>query len=219
VRIVIVGGGKVGGYLTHQLNDAGYTVTVCEQDPARAERLAEAGNGLVINGDGTDVEVLTGARVDRADWLLAVTGADETNLVACELGLTLGNPRTLARLNDPRNRPTFDALKIPVVAVTDLIGEVIERALDPAQLERITLFGRGALSLIEVEIPHTAKPRRVEEIGLPPETLVVAVLGETGLVATVPGSDTVVGPGSKVMAVTTLEREPQVRDALVGVDS
>jgi trk system potassium uptake protein TrkA len=213
VKIVIVGGGKVGGYLAAQLNSTGHAVVVCETDARRAELLSEELVGLVIHGDGTDIETLLGADIERADWLLALTGVDETNLVACELGATLGARRSLARLNDPRNRGTFSALGIPVVAVTDLIGEVIERTLDPAQLERVTIIGAGAISLIELEIPENAPPRAVDDLDLPPDTLLITVADAEGLV-TVPGPDTIIRAGNRVVAVTTLDREPLVRDAL-----
>ena len=45
---------------------------------------------VVFQGDGTDVDLLMSADVDRADWVLAVTGLDEVNLVSCQLALTLG---------------------------------------------------------------------------------------------------------------------------------
>lgn len=217
MRVVIVGGGKVGGYLARQLLDNKHAVTVIESDPVAAERLAEdIASGLVIEGDGTDVEVLNRADVDRADWLLAVSGQDEVNLVACELAETLGARRTLARLNDPRNRAAFDALGLLVVGVTDLMGEVIERELDKDRFERITMFGAGAISVIEVEIPVDLVPRRVIDLDLPPESLIITVIDLEGT-AVVPGADTVIRAGSRVVAVTTLDREPQVRDALMGI--
>lgn len=217
MRVVVVGGGKVGGYLARQLHDTGHAVTVTEADERQAQRLAEDSPAIVIRGDGTDIETLRSADVGRADWLIAVTGQDETNLVACELGTTLGARRVLARLNDPRNRATFTALRIPVVAVTDLIGEVIERELDREQLERIAFIGGGAISLIEIEVGANAAPRAVGDLPLPPETLVITVVDPEGI-TTVPGPNTVIRAGHRVVAVTTLDREPQVRDVLVGGD-
>lgn len=214
MRVLVVGGGKVGSYLAGQLFGAGHVVTIIELDERKAGELADSAEALVIAGDGTDVAVLTSAAVERVDWLIAVTGLDEVNLVACELGSTLGAARTLARLNDPRNRPTFAALGIPVVAVTDLISEVIEREVDTAAFERVSLLGAGALSMIEVEVPGGVAVRRIDEISLPPASVIVAVLTARG--ATVPGADSLIAPGDKVIAVTTLDREPALRDALCG---
>ena len=215
MRVVIVGGGKVGGYLAGQLLRTGKAVTVIEPDPRRARDLADSTAALVIEGDGTDITVLQNARIDRSDWLVAVTGLDEVNLVACELGNTLGVRRTLARLNDPRNRNTFDALNIQVVAVTDLIGEVIEREVDTAQIERLALLVGGNLSIIEVQVPEEATERMVAELRMPPEAVLVAIVADGR--TTVPGAATRIRPGDRVVAVTTLDREPAMRDAILRV--
>lgn len=212
MRVVVVGGGKVGGYVARQLAATGHKVTVIEQVIKRAQDLADDGAGLIIQGDGTNIDTLRAARAGRADWLLAVTGQDEVNLVACELGSTLGVGRTLARLNEPRNRPTFAALDIPVVAVTDLIGEIIERELDTSRFERLTILAGGTHSLVEVAVPAGSAPRRVDEIRLPTGSIIVAV--RSGAATVVPGPDTVISAGDRVVAVTTIDGETAVRDAL-----
>jgi len=216
MRVLIVGGGKVGSYLAGQLEGTGHQVAVAESDPRRARELAENSGALVIEGDGTSIDVLRAADVDRSDWLIAVTGQDEVNLVACEIALTLGVRKTLARLNDPRNRPTFSALGIQVVAVTDLIGEVIEHELLAAKLDRLTLLGSGDLSVIEVEVPADLPDRLVRDLRLPSDTLLIGVL--RGADTTVPGGSTVIRAGDRVIAVTTLDHEPGVRDVLFGVE-
>jgi len=214
MRMLIVGGGKVGSYLAGQLHATGHQVTVAESDSRRARDLAENIGALVIEGDGTAIDVLRAADIARTDWLIAVTGQDEVNLVACEIGSTLGARHTLARLNDPRNRPTFSALGIQVVAVTDLIGEVIEREVLAAQLDRLTLLGAGTLSLIELEIPEGMTDRVVRSLKLPKGTVLVAVM--TGDETAVPGADTVIRSGDRVIAVTTLDHESDVRDVMCG---
>ena len=216
MRILIVGGGKVGGYLARQFIAGGHVVTVTEQDRRVAERLAESLDAVVLEGDGTSIDLLKEADVERADWVVAVTGRDEENLVACELAQTLGARRTIARLNDPRNRATFDALGIPVVAVTDLIGEVIEREVDVVELQRLAIIGRGRISLIEVEIPEGVSPQAVADLNLPPQTILVGVARDDRMV--VPGAGTVIQPGDRVTAVTAVDQEPEVRWALCGVD-
>lgn len=210
----MVGGGKIGGYVAHQLAGSGHGVTVIEQDSRRAQGLVEPGGIVVIQGDGTSVEILRAARSDRADWLLAVTGQDEVNLVACELASTLGARRVLARLNEPRNRSTFAALGIAVVAVTDLIGEVIEREVETHQPERLALLGGGTISLVEADVPEGVEPRRADQLGLPASAVLVAV--SSGAETTIPGADTIIRSGDRVVAVTTLDGEPAVRDALTG---
>jgi trk system potassium uptake protein TrkA len=215
VRVIVIGAGKIGRHLVRELAEAGHAVTVAESDGEVARRLAESVDALVLEGDGTSMSILKDAEVSRADWLLAVTGQDEVNLTACELAETMGAKRVLARLNDPRNRATFDALGIPVVAVTDLISQLISREIDFFHLERIALLARGRISLIEIEVGPEIPARRVVELGLPAQTVIVAVTREkNGGEVLVPRGDTVIEPGDRVLAVTSVDHESEVRAAL-----
>jgi trk system potassium uptake protein TrkA len=211
----MVGGGKVGGYLARELAEVGHGVIVIEEDEAHATALGEEADALVVCGDGCDMALLESVGVRKADYFLAVTGRDEDNLVACQLARTaFGVTKVLARLNDPRNRPAFDALSVPVVAVTDLLVQVISRELDVTDLARVALLGRGEVSLLEVEIPKTADPRLVPEIRLPPSSVLVAIRRDDGV--RVPRATTMIEPGDRVLAVTLVDYEDEVRDALVG---
>lgn len=214
MRAIVIGGGKVGGYLGRELRKEGHTVTVVELNTTKAQRLADTSRALVIIGDGTDVEALNKADAARADWVVAVTGKDEDNLVACQLAKTLGAKQVIARLNDPTNAPTFAALGVPVVAVTDMIVQVISREvqLEVERLERVTLLARGELSLVEVDIPDEAPVRPVSEATLPPKTVLVALLREDEVL--IPHGGTELRPGDRVLAVTTLPQEDELRNAL-----
>jgi len=217
VRTLIIGGGKVGSYLARALSSNGHTITIVEADPERAQGLGDRSRFLVLAGDGTEVDVLNRADAARSDWVLGVTGKDEANLVACQLAKTLGAKRVIARLNDPRNRATFDALKLPVVAVTDLIVDVIsqEVQVEISELERLRVLGAGKLSLVEIDIPDGAAVRTVLEIDLPPNSVLVTHL--RGEAVSVPNATTQLQPGDRVLAVTAIEHEAELREALTAV--
>jgi trk system potassium uptake protein TrkA len=214
MRTLIIGGGKVGSHLARELESAGHHVTVIESDLGRATQVGETTNALVLHGDATDIGLLEEADVHRSDWVLAVTGRDEDNIVACQLAATLGTPRILARLNDPKNRSTFDALRIPVVAVTDLMVQVISRevAVDVEEAVRIALLGRGQISLIEIEIPAGVEPQKVIDMSFPERTILVSVMRDGEVV--VPGPYTIIEGEDRVLAVTNVENETAVREEL-----
>ena len=214
MRVLLVGGGKVGLYLASVLRDADHTVTVIERGEEQARALSDSTKALVLEGDGTDVDLLRAADVDRTDWVLAITGKDEDNLVACQLALTLGAQNVLARLNDPKNRPTFDALDIPVVAVTDLMVQVISREveLDVTDLMRLALLGRGKVSLVEIDIPADTPDQRVVDLELPPPSILVSVVRGDEVI--VPQAGTVISAGDRVLAVTPVQNEAALRDTL-----
>lgn len=214
MRAVVMGGGKVGGYLARELRGAGEVVIVIEADGEVARRVAEETGALTMEGDGTDMGLLTDLDLRRSDFFVAVTGADEVNLVACQLArAAFGVDRILARLNDPRNRATFDALQIPVVSVTDLLVQVISRELDVRELARVALMQRGEVSLFQVEMPAAARPVNLPEVALPEESVVVAVFrdGETR----VGHAALRLEPGDEVLMVSNVELEDEARDALL----
>jgi trk system potassium uptake protein TrkA len=214
MRTLIIGGGKVGSYLARELDSAGHAVTVIESDQTRATYVGESTNALILWGDATAIRLLEEGDVHRADWVLAVTGRDEDNIVACQLAATLGAPRVLARLNDPKNRSTFDALGIPVVAVTDLMVQVISREVevDVEEAVRIALIGRGQISLVEIEIPTGVVPQKVIDMSLPDRTILVSVM--RGEEVVVPGPYTIIEAGDRVLAVTNVRNENAVREVL-----
>ena len=208
MRVVLIGGGKVGSFLALELVSAGHFVAVVEAREDRAQALADDVGAVVVHGDGTNVDKLKSASVDDADWLVAVTGLDEVNLVACELGRTLGAKRVLARLNAPRNRPTFDALEIPVVGITDLMVDVISQEVAVSQLQRTAVLGKGQLSLCEIDIPPEFDPIELRDLVLPAPSIVVVVQRKDQ--AIVPEATTRLLPGDRIAAVTTIAQESEL---------
>lgn len=208
MRVLLIGGGKVGSFLARELVSAGHFVALVEMSEDRAQAVADEVDAVVIHGDGTNVAVLEAADIHDAEWLLAVTGRDEVNFVACQLGLTLGVKRVLARLNTPWNRATFEALSIPVVGITDLMVQVISQEVAVSQLERIAVLGRGQLSLCEYEIPPGFPPTELRDLQLPGPSLIAAIVREDGVI--VPEAATRLLPGDRIAAVTTVAQESEL---------
>jgi trk system potassium uptake protein TrkA len=157
---------------------------------------------IVFDGDGTDVDLLKRADVHRSDWVFAVTGKDDVNLVASQLALTLGARNILARLNDPANAPTFEALGIPTVAVTDLMVDVIERDLKVHDLASSTLLVHGKLSVAEFEVGPNFEPAAIQDIDLPKESLLVAI--DRGADMIIPNGQTTVCPGDRLVVASSV---------------
>jgi trk system potassium uptake protein TrkA len=200
VRTLIIGGGKVGSYLAAKLAKDGHLVAVIETDHDLAMKVVGETGVIVFEGDGTDVDLLKRADVHRSDWVFAVTGKDDVNLVASQLALTLGATNVLARLNDPANAPTFDALGLPTVAVTDLMVDVIERDLKVHDLASSTLLVHGKLSVAEFEVGTGFEPAMVQDIALPKSSLVVAI--ERGADVIVPNGQTTVRSGDRLVVAS-----------------
>ena len=83
MKIVLVGGGKVGTALARQLSEEGHSVTVVDTNKARVEHIGEAYDVMSIWGNGSSITTLSEAGVEDADVFIAVTGSDELNLLLC----------------------------------------------------------------------------------------------------------------------------------------
>lgn len=80
--VFIVGGGKIGFYLAQMLTERGASVKIVEKDKARCEFLSENLDYVtVINGDGTDLNVLNEEDIKSADAVVTLTGMDEENVI------------------------------------------------------------------------------------------------------------------------------------------
>ncbi len=154
--IIVVGGGKVGYYLTKHLLESGYEVALVEKDHARAAALgSHLGRCAILVGDGDEMAFLATTGIERASVVAAVTGDDEDNLIACQLARrTFAVPRTLARVNNPRNVRLFHQLGVDVaVSATDVILGVIDSELAQAgDVLGLPLDGTEA-SLARITVP------------------------------------------------------------------
>ena len=102
--VLVVGGGKVGYYLAKELIESGHEVVLMEKDPARAAQIADDIGSIVIGRYGCEGNHLAEAGCERADVVAAVTGDDEDNLVICQMAKQhFDVPRTIARVNNPKN--------------------------------------------------------------------------------------------------------------------
>lgn len=215
MRVVIVGGGKVGSHLARVLASERDSVVVVEMNPTRGQELASQSRVLVIEGDGTDVRILEEADCRHADYLVAVTGSDEDNLVACQLARTaFGCERVLARVNDPRNERTFAALDVPSVSVTNLLVQILGQHLDVGDVNRVAALGEGQAGLVEIEVPRDRSPAAVAALGLPDST-VLAAIRRDGEILIPRGQDQVM-PGDRIMVVTFTHNEEEVRAVIRG---
>jgi trk system potassium uptake protein TrkA len=223
VYIVIVGGGKVGFYLAKGLIDEGHEVLIIERDqkdPHRSENIAEElGSEVVLRGDGCEAATQEKAGVARADILIAVTGEDEDNLVACQVAKSRFKvPRTIARINNPKNELIFKLLGIDTtVSATSVILANIEQELPTHHLVPLLTLRGGGLEMVEVKIPDRspAVGKTLRELLLPQSALVSLVVDASGT-AKVPTADTVIQAEDEVLAVTRPDMESALRIVLTG---
>jgi len=216
--IVIVGGGRIGRYISRDLVEKGHEVTVIELESERVETLVAETGVLVIQGDAADLRYLEQAHTELADVFVATTHDDDLNLVACQLAdIEFGVKRTISRVNNPKNVEIFQVLGIEAVSSTRLISELIENEFTVGELIHLTTLRGGRVGLIELRIPDGSDapaPRRLDAIELPEGTVVVVVY--RGSQTIVPRGGTEIHPGDEVVALTSPDHEAELTAALIG---
>jgi trk system potassium uptake protein TrkA len=219
VYIVIIGGGNNGYYLSKALLSEGHEVLVIEKRARQAERIEEELGSIICHGDGCEAATLEGAGTERANLFVALTDEDEDNLVACQVAKHKFNvPRTIARLNNPKNETLFRKLGIDTtISPTNFILEYIEQEVPTHSLRHLLEFKGGELEIVEVKIPSNsgAVGKKMGELSLPPGTILSLVIRKEQS-AQVPAEDTIIGAEDRVIAVTSHESEEALCAVLTG---
>lgn len=214
---IVIGGGKVGFYLAKQLLEDGHEVLIIERDAAKCAMIAEELGDVVLKGDGCEAVTLESAGMGRSDMCIAVTGDDEDNLVACQVAKwKFDVPRTIARINNPKNEFIFRKLGIDTtVSATAVILNHIEQELPSHPLIPLLRLRGSGLEIVEVKIPPRARVsgKRLADILLPQQSLVALVIDTDGI-PRIPMADTVLREEEEVVAVTRPELETQLREVL-----
>jgi trk system potassium uptake protein TrkA len=216
--IIVIGGGKVGYYLTKQLLAEGHEVAVIEKNKQKVEQIANDLGSVAIHGDGSDARPMQEAGMNRADIVVAVTGDDEDNLIVCQMAKKkFGVKRTIARINNPKNEHIFRVLGIDVtVSPVDILVAQIEREIPAHSLVHLLTLRDVGASFVEKQIPANSPVvgKTLNMLNLPENFLVPLVIRNGR--AIIPNGMTVLQADDEVVAVTTLEQEGTLERVLRG---
>jgi trk system potassium uptake protein len=221
VRIIIVGGGEIGFALAKSLAEQ-HEVVVIDHAPSVGDRF-EALDVQFLLGTGTSSELLGRAGIERAEILIACTGLDEVNIVACAVGNRLGSPRTycfVARQEflhfegDSRSLEQFGVDRI--VWPEAQLAEDIERIISVPDAIDAEVFADGAIRLLEYRIDGRSAivDRRIADLHLPHGSLIVAVRRAESFF--IPRGDSVLAAGDKAIVMGTPDALSQVQRHITG---
>jgi trk system potassium uptake protein TrkA len=154
----------------------------------------------------------------RADVVAAVTGDDEDNLVACQVAKMRFNvPRSIARVNNPKNEHLFRKLAIDdTVSPTRAILGVIEHEIPIHDLLHLAELEGGELQIVEAQLEADSPVvgKELRELTLPEGSYVTVLIRNERAIAARPETRLLVG--DRVLAVTSAEREAELRSLLIG---
>lgn len=218
MRILIIGGGKLAYYLVKTLQPGQHDITVVERRMEICERIATDFNAEVYNGDGTNIALLEQAGAAQMDILIALTGKDESNLIASEIAKKkFGIRTTVAKVNNPKNIEMFERLGVDrSVSSTQIVADLIEQEVEFHGM-RVAMTVKGTTKVI-VEFAlsprSSAVGKRIRENDFAGQSKVVLRTKPDGTVE-IPTGDTVLAEGDTLMMVCDRSQLDAVWKAMV----
>ena len=130
MKVIVVGCGRVGATLIELLVKGGHDVTVIDLDRGALTKLSQPFKGTTIQGNGTDLDVLRQAGVDKADAFIALTQGDNRNLMAAQVAKQIFGVKTvIAKVNDPIRANTYRRHGIGTFSRTSILAVLLEAML------------------------------------------------------------------------------------------
>ena len=213
MKIIIVGGGQIGSYITSLLLKNDHEVRVIENRTKALENYKNAGlpEECLVIGDGTDIEVLEKAGVRTCQALVCVTGLDEVNLTTAMLAkfeygvfrvIEYDVPRIIARVNNPKNAWLFNSgMGVDAkINQADIIGHMIADEMNYQSIMTLMKLSKGDFSIVRIRVDYQSRyaGKQISEISLPNNALLIAIYNDDELM--IPHGDTLIEAGQDILA-------------------
>ena len=224
MKVIIVGAGELGRLLASTLLEGRHDVVLLDSSEEELERAGEKLEILTVEGSCASVAALKKAGIDTADALLAVSGNEPANILACHIASKLGVSRTICRLYDSSSFSEEDRIGPESLGIWRTVSPAEECAgkicsvLENSILLETILFTRPHARMAVIEITRSSSLAGVSVKNIPgPELLknirFAAILRGSDMI--VPHGDTIFAPGDKVY-VAGLEKS--IRDFIEWVN-
>ncbi|WP_318568400.1 cation:proton antiporter [Salinigranum marinum] len=212
MRVLVIGGGKVGRTLAERLEDRGENVVLIEEDIETVETARNAGF-TVHHGDATATDVLRSAGAEKSKVVVAATGDDDVNLLVAQLSNSKFAPETiLARVNNPSNVEAFEELGVRTISTTLATAQALDNYIErPAMMNWMSEIGQsGDVQEVELTADELIGMTIEEITNQLPSGVLVALVARDGN-ARVPPDDFTVEHGDRV---TVIGERADVREAM-----
>jgi trk system potassium uptake protein TrkA len=206
--IIIVGAGGIGKRLTEiSLRDSNHNVIVIDKDQAKCEEIARKFDAIAINADATQEDTLDESEVKKADVLVTTTKDDATNLMVLSLGKNKGVKNLVSVVNQEESKPMYMEKGVKMIKSPNIVmAEHLYKSIIHPTVEEYMNVGRYA-EIFRIPLDENSKisGKRINEIGLPKKSLIVAVERDKKFI--IPTGDIELFAGDKI---TVLAHKDQV---------
>ncbi len=215
--VIIVGGGRVGCEVTSALHEKGLSVRLIESDHDKARAAAEELVGvMVFEGDGTDLGILKEAGVEKSDYLLALTGDDENNVLSALLAKNLGIDRCTVLYSNPDYSEVLEAIGIDrAISVNMAVANAILNSLHLGGEANVSLLYEGAGEILEFDVNEHTKILGVplSECRMPHDSVIGVCIRDGKPIF--PGGDFVAQIGDRLVVFSLPAAVQKVEEILV----
>jgi trk system potassium uptake protein len=217
-KILIIGAGRIGRYLTLILENSNYTVKVIEKNRSRCEELSKVvDKTMIICGDGTDVELLAEEGIGDCDAVICLTDDDKLNLLVALLAKHFGAQKTFARVGRPEYMTLMEQVGVDVVFSPRLLtAGTILRQVRQGDIVSVALFEGAKAEAIELDISATSRlaKKQLRNIKFPRPALVGAVVRDE--CTFVPNGESFLQTGDRIILFTLPEYAAKVLHFIEG---
>jgi trk system potassium uptake protein len=179
-RVMLLGGGHTARTLAQRLQERGAYITIIERKPERARELAERlEHSVVLIGEITDPELLMSEEVGRQDVVVALTGEDDANVLACLFAKAAGAKETIAVVHRLALLALVHEAGIDVaISPRTAIANAVLRFVRGGDVTSVTTFLEGETEILELSVKDgsLADGAVVAELPLPKDVLIGAVV-------------------------------------------
>ena len=200
-KALIIGAGRTGRFLAPMLEKQGLMVKVIEKNKERCQMLAaQLEKGLVLCGDGTDIDLLTEEGVAEADVVVCITEDDKLNLLLALLAKHLGAKKTIVRVARNEYIELMEKVGVDVVLSSRLLsaGEVL-RFVRKGGIVSVSLLEGAQAEALEIIVASGSEVegKALRNIKLPQECLICAIVHNNE--AIIPNGDTVLHADDRII--------------------
>ena len=221
--VSILGGSRISMYLSWELARSGTRVHVVEMDHEKCLRLSQAlPDAMIIEGDGTDNDLIRSENLFGADGFVALTGRDEENLLMALSARRAGVRKVLAKMTRPNYMDLVQETGLgSIISPKDIIANQITRyvrALANSQgmaVESLYKLLGGRVEALEFTVSEKGSERlgqSLKDLALKPGILLAAIVREGRTI--IPGGMTVIRAGDHVLVVTNAMGLTDLKDIL-----
>ncbi len=210
--VSIVGGGSVGFMLAERLEATGIKVKIIEHNPQRCAFLADSlKKTLVLQGNGTDLELLESEAIASADACICTTNNDEKNLLCSLLIKQLGAKRIVTRVGNIQNYELFEHVGIDVVVSpkASALTEVLNR-VQATKVDVIALIEGGKGEVLRLTLPDTFQEVRLRDMHLPVNAIIGVII--RGHRVIIPDGNSTLCPRDRLKIFSMKEYSDQIKE-------